>query len=630
MSTPVKILRSSAQNCKPILKWAGGKTQLLEALYPHLPKTMNRYIEPFFGAGALYFSLQPKQAIVSDSNAELMNVYRCLVKNVEAVIRILSNFKNSEKFYYKMRALDATSLDPIYAAARTLYLNKTCYNGLYRVNQQGGFNVPYGRYKNPTICPSEKLREASKCLKKTKILCGDYKKILHRYAKAGDFIFLDPPYLPIGKYSDFKRYTKEQFYEEDHQELAAEVMRLQKLGCHLIVTNSNHPLVHELYASYQREVVNTRRYISSKPTTRHGEDVIVTVQPYPKFNLKSVPSLINDQAKKYPSTRFMGSKEKLLPYIQDVVKSFEYESVLDLFSGSGVVSYFFKSLGKTVYSNDYMGMSTTFTKALVENSHHQLSDEEINTLFLPVKDDDKWVQRTFQQRYFSDEDNRIIDRVRQNIQQIRPSKKRAIAMMGLIRACLKKRPRGIFTYTGMRYDDGRLDLRKSLADHIETSIKQINAAVFDNGKVHHVKQGDALSVRRQTDLVYIDPPYYSPLSDNEYVRRYHFVEGLARDWKGVDIQWHTKTRKFKNYPTPFSSRTGAFDAFNQLFHRHQNSILVVSYSSNSLPTREEMLSLLSRYKTHVEVLEVPYRYSAGTQKCGNHHNAVSEYLFIGF
>lgn len=202
-------------------------------------------------------------------------------------------------------------------------------------------------------------------------------------------------------------------------------------------------------------------------------------------------------------------------------------------------------------------------------------------------------------------------------------------MAALIRACLKKRARGIFTYTGLRYDDGRADLRMSMEKQIRNAAQLINEAVFDNGRRNRARHGDALTAKCKAGLVYIDPPYFSPLSDNEYVRRYHFVEGLARDWKGVDMQWHTKTRKFKSYPTPFSSRSGAADAFGRLFCRLRDSILLVSYSSNSQPSREELISLMSKYKSHVEVIDIDYRYSFANQTDGN-RNEVQEYLFVGF
>jgi DNA adenine methylase len=164
---------------------------------------------------------------------------------------------------------------------------------------------------------------------------------------------------------------------------------------------------------------------------------------------------------------------------------------------------------------------------------------------------------------------------------------------------------------------------------IRNAATLINDAVFDNLQHNRARHGDAMTTRFKADLVYIDPPYYSPLSDNEYVRRYHFVEGIARNWEGVDMQWHTKTKKFKSYPTPFSSRSGAKDAFTRLFRRFRDSVLLVSYSSNSLPTREEIVSMMSKYKKNVDVIDIDYRYSFGNQR-GHNKNKVQEYLFVGF
>jgi len=629
MENIAKNFTLEIKKAKPFLKWAGGKTQLLDELISKSPNDFNRYIEPFIGGGAMFFAMQPCSGVIADSNPELINVYQCLADNVEQVINHLRTFINTEKSFYEVRGMCFEELEKEYAAARFIYLNRTCYNGLYRVNKKGQFNVPFGRYKNPNICNEEVLRSASKALQDIEIICGDYKTVLAKTAKRGDLIFLDPPYLPVSKYADFKRYTKEQFYEEDHRELAEEVKRLQKIGCHIILTNSNHPLVHDLYEPYEVEVVSTRRNISSKAKSRTGEDVIVTVKPYPSFSIREVPALIGDQALLYPSTRFMGSKEKLLPYIKDVANQFQFNTAMDLFSGSGVVGYLFKTMGKQVFSNDYMAMSSTFTKAMIENNSQTLTEKEIDKLFLNNPNASRFVQDTYANLYYSDADNAVIDLVRSNIKKIKNNQKRAVAMSALIRACLKKRARGIFTYTGLRYDDGRADLRMSMEEQIRNATQLVNAAVFDNGQENHARHGDAMTTRFKADLVYIDPPYYSPLSDNEYVRRYHFVEGLARNWEGVDMQWHTKTRKFKSYPTPFSSRVGAADAFDKLFSRLRDSILLVSYSSNSLPNREEIISMMSKYKKHVEVIDIDYRYSFANQK-NSTRNKVQEYLFVGF
>ncbi|MAI17890.1 MAG: DNA adenine methylase [Marinovum sp.] len=625
----LQILSENSVNVKPFLKWAGGKTQLLNDLLNKAPKQYNKYIEPFIGGGAMFFAMRPNNGVIADSNPELVNVYRLIASNVESVIKYLNTFKNTEDDFYKIRSLKFPDLEPSLAAARTIYLNRTCFNGLYRVNRKGEFNVPYGHYKNPSICQEDLLYSVSEMLRETEIICGDYKKVLRKTARKGDFVFLDPPYLPISKYADFQRYTKEQFYEEDHVELAEEVARLQKIGCTVILTNSNHPLVHELYEPYDIEVISTKRNISSKAKTRTGEDIVVTVQPYPKFAIRSAPDPVDPKALNYPPTRFMGSKEKLLPYIQDVAKEFNFDSAIDLFSGSGVVGYLFKTMGKQVYSNDYMAMSSTLTKAMVENNSEVLSQSDIDLLFSENSKASTFVQNTFKDLYYSDVDNKVIDLVRSNVPRLSNQYKRAIAMSALVRACLKKRARGIFTYTGLRYDDGRADLRMSMEEQIHNAIGLINGAVFDNGKENKSRHGDAMSTRYKADLVYIDPPYFSPLSDNEYVRRYHFVEGLARNWQGVDMQWHTKTKKFKSYPTPFSSRVGAEDAFDKLFKKMSDSILMVSYSSNSLPSRDEIVSLMSKYKKHVEVIDIDYKYSFANQKKGT-KNDVQEYLFIGF
>ena len=617
---------------KPILKWAGGKTQMLPDLLPKVPTSYGRYIEPFFGGGALFFSLCPEKAIIADSNPELINLYRQVADNVESVIFYLKQYENTSEIFYSVRSLDWEQLSKPEAAARTLFLNRTCYNGLYRVNKKGQFNVPYGKYKNPKICDTEALYAASSALKKAEIICGDYSLVLEHYAQPGDFIFLDPPYLPISEYSDFKRYTKEQFYEEDHVELAKEVIRLHEKGCHILLTNSNHPLVHELYAPFKIDIIQTKRHISCRGNTRKGEDIIVTIPPKQRSLLQLAPLPLPSQVSAYPPTRFMGSKSKLLPEIWSVASQFQAETVIDLFSGSGIVGYMFKAQGKTVISNDYMFMSSTFTKAMVENNNVVLPLVEAKDLLITHKESDHFVANTFKDLYYTDDENDLIDTLRTNIAQIHDQYKHAIAMTALIRACTKKRPRGIFTYTGSRYNDGRKDLQKTLAQQFLEAVEAINKAVFDNGKSNKSRNSDAMELRiDHADLVYIDPPYYSPLSDNEYVRRYHFVEGLARNWQGVEIQEHTQTKKFKSYPTPFSTRKGAADAFDRLFRKFAGSILIVSYSSNSLPTQDEMVAIMAKYKKHVEVVPVDYKYSFGNQnEAKTHRNSVQEYLFVGY
>jgi DNA adenine methylase len=624
------MVRSLHKVIRPPLKWVGGKTQLLDELFERIPKSFGTYIEPFFGGGALFFALQPKKAVIADSNPELINFYNQLVLSVDQVIAELKTLENTEKCFYQVRALDWSTLSPSLAAARTLYLNRTCFNGLYRVNKKGQFNVPYGKYKKPHFFERENLLRAAELLAKARIVLGDYKTVLQQHVNESDLIFLDPPYLPISENSDFKRYTKEQFYLNDHEELAQEVRKLEEKHCHVILTNSNHPVVREQYAGYKVDVIQTKRHISCRGTTRTGEDIIVTVSPSEVFRINLILP-VPEQVQNFPPTRFMGSKAKLLPEILAVTSQMKFKQVIDLFAGSGVVSYFFKCCGKQVYSNDYMAMSTALTKAVIENNSVCLLPHETERL-LSGKAEDSFVADTFKGIYFSDEDNQLIDILRTTTGRMRNEYKKAIALSALIRACVKKRPRGIFTYVGERYNDGRKDLTLSLADHFRLAVKAINNAVFDNGLANSSRMGDAMSFENNTPgLVYIDPPYYSPFSDNEYVRRYHFVEGLARNWEGVEIQTNTVTKKFKSYPTPFSSKSGSSEAFEKLFEKFQRHILVVSYSSNSLPTQAEILDLLRKYKKKVRVFPIDYKYSFGNQghKVDDNRNSVQEYLFVG-
>ena len=335
----------------------------------------------------------------------------------------------------------------------------------------------------------------------------------------------------------------------------------------------------------------------------------------------------------YPRTRFMGSKYKLLEDIRDVTKQFNFDTAIDLFSGSGVVSYMLKAEGARVISNDQMYLSWSYSKALIQNNSKRLSSAEVDRLLMFDTPTDRFVEQTFKGLYFTDEENCLIDRLRTNIQQLKSPLSAAIATSALMRSCAKKRPRGVFTYVGNRYDDGRRDISLPLETHFREAVDLINNAVFTNGKRNVAKRGDAMKIKPvKGSLVYMDPPYYSPLSDNHYVRRYHFLEGIARNWEGVKIQENTKTKKFANYETPFSSREGAHEAFDALFKRFSSGILLVSYSSNGLPTMDEIINLLKRYKENVEVIPVSYRYSFGNQnhKKNDNRNKVNEYLFVAY
>lgn len=259
---------------KPFLKWAGGKTQMISDLLKYVPKKFNKYIEPFIGGGALYFNLSHPKSIISDLNEELVITYKQIKGNVHEVILILESYTNSEDFYYKIRSVSPLSLSDSERAARLIYLNKTCFNGLFRVNKKGQFNVPYGKRSGPFL-NKVNLIGASEYMQETEIYHLDYKETLKKYAKKGDFIFLDPPYQPVGKFSDFKRYTKEFFYETDQIELANLFKDLTNKGCYVMLTNSDHPFILDLYKNFQIETIETKRLISSNPKTRNGIDIIV-------------------------------------------------------------------------------------------------------------------------------------------------------------------------------------------------------------------------------------------------------------------------------------------------------------------------------------------------------------------
>ncbi|EST54035.1 DNA adenine methylase [Brevibacillus panacihumi W25] len=616
---------------KPILKWAGGKQQLWFEIEKYIPSNYNKYIEPFVGGGAIFFGLSPEKAVLSDTNPDLINLYEVVRDNVSNLIDILGNYHNDEEFYYFIRSQNPEKLSKLERAARTMFLNRTCYNGLYRVNKKGEFNVPFGKYKNPKICDEATLINASNALKGQILVCDDYLEVLNQYASEGDVIFLDPPYIPVSQYADFKRYTKHFFDNDDHRDLAEEVKRLYEMGCTVILTNSNHPLVHELYSDYKIEIHQTKRFINSKGNNRVGEDVIVLAQPNRKSIRVIKPKVPENQMEKFPGTRYMGSKQNLIGSIWDIAKQFKFESVLDAFSGSSVVGYMFKTKGKKVITNDFMSFSSNVAKSIIENNNVQLTVEDVDSLLIKGNGSG-FIPKTFKGLYFSDDENIFIDDLRARIEMLDCPYKKAIAIAAICRACLKRRPRGIFTYVGNRYNDGRKDLQKSVHQHFLESVKLYNEAVFDNGQLNKSLNVDTMELSADCDLIYIDPPYYSPLSDNEYTRRYHFLEGVSTMWEGLEIQWETKTKKFKKYSTPFGNKDGAYDAFDQLFKKYQNSILMVSYSSNAFPTMDEMVHLMKKYKRNVDVHQIEHRYSFGNQahKVNDNRNQVLEYIFVGY
>ncbi|AVX19226.1 DNA adenine methylase [Carboxydocella sporoproducens DSM 16521] len=252
---------------KPLVKWAGGKTQLLDTITKFLPESFDRYIEPFIGGGALYFFLEPEKPIIIDKNHELINFYRVVRDNLDEMIEELTSYKNDAEFYYYIRKLQPHQLTNIQRAARFLYLNKTGYNGLWRVNKKGEFNVPFGKYKNPKLIDRENLMRARELLKRTEILFGDFDMCLD-YADKNTFIYFDPPYHPLSETSSFTSYTSDDFTEKDQIRLANIFCELDRRGSKLMLSNSDTPFIKELYKGYNIVKVYAKRAINCRPDKR--------------------------------------------------------------------------------------------------------------------------------------------------------------------------------------------------------------------------------------------------------------------------------------------------------------------------------------------------------------------------
>jgi DNA adenine methylase len=261
---------------KPVLKWAGGKRRLAARIVAKLPEQLDTYYEPFLGSAAVFFHLSAqgriRRAVLADNNAALMDVYRALQKDVKRLIRTLSTKRYrtlGEDAYYEIRGLDPEELDEFERAARTIYLNKTGYNGLYRLNRSGHFNVPFGRYEKPTIYLPEVLRAASISLQKADLLDGDFEKIVAS-AKRGDAVYFDPPYVPVSRTSYFTSYSKEGFGLEQHQRLAKVFGSLSKRGVVAVLSNSDTTFTQDLYDKFETEHIVVARPINSDATKRGG------------------------------------------------------------------------------------------------------------------------------------------------------------------------------------------------------------------------------------------------------------------------------------------------------------------------------------------------------------------------
>lgn len=331
---------------------------------------------------------------------------------------------------------------------------------------------------------------------------------------------------------------------------------------------------------------------------------------------------------RYPRFRYMGSKYKVVDPLLDIFRSLNFDTALDAFSGSGVISYALKAMGKAVTANDFLSFATTIARATTENQDVLLEPGDVELILSPNADGRNFIQQKFKGLYFSDEDHAFLDSAWSHFDAL-ASYKRDIAIAALCLATARKQPRGVFTITDLRYDDGRRDLRMSMREQFLRAVDDINHVVFDNGEKCRVFCGDIFTLDSDDhyDLVYLDPPYAPPKDDNCYIKRYHFLEGLSVYWQDLEIMEHTKTKKLRKRYTPFSYKRTVADALARTFEQFKDSTIVLSYSTNAVPNAKEILGLLSRVKHHVDVMHVPHRYSFGTHDRAT-RRSVNELVFL--
>jgi DNA adenine methylase len=265
---PLVLLPQSAEGAKPFLKWAGGKRQILPALLPHVPARHGTYIEPFVGGGALFFALRPARAVLADINERLIRTYRGVRDDVEKVIALLRTYPHDSRFFYDLREVDIDARSDAEVAAWFIYLNKTGYNGLYRVNRRNRYNVPFGRHVNPTICDESNLRACAAALRDADLLAEGF-EIAARRAQRGDFAYFDPPYVPLSATSSFTSYTSHGFGPEEQTRLRDVAKDLKGHGVHVLLSNSSAPFVRKLYSrDFDIREVAATRMVNSRASSR--------------------------------------------------------------------------------------------------------------------------------------------------------------------------------------------------------------------------------------------------------------------------------------------------------------------------------------------------------------------------
>ena len=276
------VLEKLKEETYPIVKWVGGKRQLMFELLKNMPENYNRYFEPFIGGGALFFYLQPYNAYISDMNEELINLYQVVRDNVDELVADLQKHDISKEYFMEIRNIDRTeeyeNWSDVQKASRFIYLNRTCFNGMYRVNSKGEFNVPFGHYKNPRILDENNLINCSNLLQRTEIKHADFSEILKK-VKKGDFVYFDPPYVPLSETSSFTSYTKDGFDMDMQFKLRDVCDELDTMGVKFLLSNSDTKLVNELYENYNIKKVFASRQINANADGR-GKITEVLVRNY--------------------------------------------------------------------------------------------------------------------------------------------------------------------------------------------------------------------------------------------------------------------------------------------------------------------------------------------------------------
>lgn len=328
----------------------------------------------------------------------------------------------------------------------------------------------------------------------------------------------------------------------------------------------------------------------------------------------------------YPRIRFMGSKHRLAPRLAELFATLPPGPAIDAFSGSGVVAYTLKATGRETLANDHLAFTAMLAEALVANQDERLSAKDVETLCSPNRDGRAFIATTFAGLYFPERDHAFLDAAWSHVDELAGAK-RALALSALCLAAAWKQPRGVFTVTTPRYDDGRRQLHTPLEDLFKEAVTRCHAALIPGTAT--ATCGDVFAIDPAgAAIAYLDPPYAPSRDDTCYVKRYHFLEGLATYWRGQEIMWETRTRKLRKRHTPFASKRTARDALDRLFdHFRDPQALVVSYGSNADLDAAELEALLARHRRSVRRIEIPHRYAFGTHGAATRRLA-SEWVFV--